>query len=199
MNEHQRYRPLPKAPVSRQGCQLLDAFNPSSVTAESPAMMVMTDLSQVPSATIVAEATLDEANQSMLVRGVRMLFVVGDNKRLDGLITSVDILGEKPVLAAQKRELKRSDLRVADVMVPVEKLDVIAIDEVRKSDVGSVVVTLKTDGRAHAIVVGEQADGSQSLVGIFSASQIARQLGVQIHTHEMARTFAEIEAVIAGV
>ena len=199
MNEHQRYRPLPKAPVSRQGCQLLDAFNPSSVTAESPAMMVMTDLSQVPSATIVADATLDEANQSMLVRGVRMLFVVGDNKRLDGLITSVDILGEKPVLAAQKRELKRSDLRVADVMVPVEKLDVIAIDEVRKSDVGSVVVTLKTDGRAHAIVVGEQADGSQSLVGIFSASQIARQLGVQIHTHEMARTFAEIEAVIAGV
>ena len=88
---------------------------------------------------------------------------------------------------------------VADVMVPVEKLDVIAIDEGRKSDVGSVVVTLKTDGRAHAIVVGEQADGSQSLVGIFSASQIARQLGVQIHTHEMARTFAEIEAVIAGV
>jgi hypothetical protein len=36
-------------------------------------------------------------------------------------------------------------------------------------------------------------------VGIFSASQIARQLGVQILTHEMARTFAEIEAVIAGV
>jgi hypothetical protein len=37
------------------------------------------------------------------------------------------------------------------------------------------------------------------LLGIFSASQIARQLGLQIHTHEMARTFAEIEAVIAGV
>lgn len=199
MNEQMRYRPLPKALVSRLGCQLLEAFNPAPVTAESAAILVMTDLSQVPSATIVVDATLDEANQSMLVRGVRMLFVVGDNKRLVGLITSVDILGEKPVLAARKRELKRSDLRVADVMVPVDRMDVLAIDEVRKASVGNIVVTLKADGRAHAIVVGQQPDGSQSLLGIFSASQIARQLGVQIHTHEMARTFAEIEAVIAGV
>jgi hypothetical protein len=42
-------------------------------------------------------------------------------------------------------------------------------------------------------------NGKQSLVGVFSAAQIARQLGVQIHTHEMARTFAEIEALIVGV
>jgi hypothetical protein len=41
-------------------------------------------------------------------------------------------------------------------------------------------------------------DGKQHLVGIFSASQVARQLGVQLQTHEIARTFAEIEAVIAG-
>jgi hypothetical protein len=48
-------------------------------------------------------------------------------------------------------------------------------------------------------VVATEADGRQVLRGIFSASQIARQLGVQIATHEMARTFAEIEALIAGV
>ena len=47
--------------------------------------------------------------------------------------------------------------------------------------------------------IGYATDGRQSLLGIFSATQIARQLGVQIQTHEMARTFAEIEAVIAGV
>ena len=199
MSAHMQYRPLPKALVSTLGCQLLEAFNPSPVTADSEAILVMTDLSKVPSATILADATLDDANQSMLVRGVRMLFVVGDNKRLAGLITSVDILGEKPVLAAQKRQLKRSDLRVADVMVPVDKMDVLSIDDVRKASVGQIVITLKLDGRAHAIVVGQVPDGGQSLLGIFSASQIARQLGVQIHTQEMARTFAEIEAVIAGV
>ena len=50
-----------------------------------------------------------------------------------------------------------------------------------------------------AIVVSQEENGKQSLVGIFSASKIARQLGVQTQTYEMARTFAEIEVVIAGV
>jgi hypothetical protein len=33
--------------------------------------------------------------------------------------------------------------------------------------------------------------------GIFSITQIARQLGLPIHAPEIARTFAEIEAVLA--
>lgn len=33
--------------------------------------------------------------------------------------------------------------------------------------------------------------------GIFSASQIAQQLGVVIRTTEIARTFAEVEAMLA--
>jgi hypothetical protein len=65
--------------------------------------------------------------------------------------------------------------------------------------VGDIVATLKADGRAHALVVGKSLDGQQVLLGIFSVSQIARQLGVPLHTHEIARTFAEIEAVIAGI
>jgi Mg2+/Co2+ transporter CorC len=135
----------------------------------------------------------------MLVRGVRLLLVVGHDNKIDGVITTVDVLGEKPVLVAQKARSKRSDLCVADVMVPVGKMEALGIEDVKKACVGDIVATLKSDGRVHAIVVGQGQDGKQSLLGIFSASQIARQLGVQIHTHEMARTFAEIEAVIAGV
>lgn len=200
MKTELNYRPLPKTPVSTEGCHLLDAFNPPAVNVDSAALQVMTDLSQVPSATITADATLDDANHSMLVRGVRMLFVVGEDKHtIVGLVTSIDILAEKPVLIAQKRELKRSDLRVADIMTPVDKLEAVGIDDVRAANVGSILATLKQDGRAHAIVVGPGPQRQQALLGIFSASQIARQLGVQVHAHEMARTFAEIEAVIAGV
>jgi len=190
---------LPKKPVSPLGCYLLEAFNPPAVKVNSAAILAMTDLSQVPSATIKTEATLDEANHSMIVRGVRMLFVVGDAKDVVGIITSADILGERPVLVAQARQAKRSDLLVGDVMVPVDKMDAMGIDDVKKATVGNIVATLKSDARAHAIVVGQGQDGRQYLLGIFSASQIARQLGVQIHAHEMARTFAEIEAVISGV
>lgn len=199
MSESMHYQPLPKTPISPRGCFLLEAFNPPAVTVDSSALLVMTDLSQVPSATILADATLDEANQSMLVRGVRLLFVVGDSNDVAGVVTSVDVLGEKPLLVAQKRQSRRSDLRVADVMVPVDRMEALGIDDVRRASVGNVVASLKLDGRAHAIVVGPGKDGNQTLLGLFSASQIARQLGVQIQTHEMAKTFAEIEAVIAGI
>jgi len=199
MNESLEYRPLTKVAIAAMGCYLFEAFNPPAVTADSDATLVMTDLSQVPSATINAEATLEDANHSMLVRGVRLLIVVGENKQIAGVVTSTDILGEKPVLVAQRRQSRRGELRVADVMVPVDKVEAMAMDDVRKASVGDIVATLRSDGRAHAIVVGQGQDGKQYLLGIFSASQIARQLGVQIHTHEVARTFAEIEAVIAGV
>lgn len=199
MSEVPRYRPLPKTRVSPMGCHLLEAFNPPAVNVDSPAILAMTDLSQVPTATILADATLDEANHSMLVRGVRLLLVVGESNDIAGVVTTVDILGERPVLVAQTRQCKRRDLRVSDVMVPVEKMDALGIEDVRKACVGDIVASLKSDGRAHAIVVGHGQNGTQTLLGIFSASQIARQLGVQIQTHEIARTFAEIEAVIAGI
>jgi CBS-domain-containing membrane protein len=199
MSEPMPYSPLVKTPISPLGCHLLEAFNPPAVSVDSAAILVMTDLSQTPSATIDADATLDSANQSMIMSGVRMLIVVGDNNNVVGLVTSADILGEKPVLVAQKRQSKRSNLSVADVMIPVAKMEALAIKDVKKANVGNVVASLKSDGRAHAIVVSQEETGKQSLVGIFSVSQIARQLGVQIQTYETARTFAEIEAVIAGV
>jgi CBS-domain-containing membrane protein len=199
MSETMPYSPLVKTPISPLGCHLLEAFNPPAVSVDSAAILVMTDLSQTPSATIDADATLDSANQSMIMSGVRMLIVVGDNNNVVGLVTSADILGEKPVLVAQKRQSKRSNLSVADVMIPVAKMEALAIKDVKKANVGNVVASLKSDGRAHAIVVSQEENGKQSLVGIFSVSQIARQLGVQIQTYETARTFAEIEAVIAGV
>lgn len=196
------YRPLPQLNISPTGCYVLEAFNPPPVNVDSPATQVMTDLSKVPAATITPDARLDEANQSMILRGVRLLLVVegGDRgRRIHGVITSTDILGEKPVLIAQRRQTKRSDLCVADVMVAVGAMEALNIVDVKQATVGNIVATLKADGRAHALVIRQTADGLQSLVGIFSASQIARQLGVQIQTHEVARTFAEIEAVIAGV
>jgi hypothetical protein len=59
-----------------------------------------------------------------------------------------------------------------------------------------VLATLKAAGRQHAMVVEENANAQQAIRGIFSATQIARQLGVQIQITEIARTFAEIEAAL---
>lgn len=202
MSEPVNHRPLHKTQISTQGCHLLDAFNPPAVTVDSPATLVMTDLSKVPAATINSDAMLGDANHAMLVRGVRLLVVVDEYNKIAGLVSTVDVLGEKPLQIAQKRQCRRNELRVSDVMTAIEHVDALGIDDVKRASVGNIVSTLISDGRVHAIVVGDGHDGHlgrQNLLGIFSASQIARQLGVQIQTHERARTFAEIEAVIAGI
>jgi hypothetical protein len=102
------------------------------------------------------------------------------------------------VLVAQNRGIKRSELRVSDVMTAVDHMEVLRLIDVAKAEVGHIVATLKAATRVHALVV-EERDGKQMLRGIFSASQIARQLGISVVTHEAARTFAEIEAAISGV
>ncbi|MEC5384599.1 CBS domain-containing protein [Uliginosibacterium sp. H3] len=158
----------------------------------------MTDLSRVPAATISPLASVEEANQSMILRGVRLLLVVSESSRIVGVITSTDTLGEKPMVTAQSRSVRRSDLTVADIMVPVSNVEAMSIEDVRRSSVGDIALTLQNAGRAHALVVSANAQGALSLVGIFSVSQIARQLGIPIQTHERARTFAEVEALIAS-
>src|SRR5512140_2491888 len=167
------------------------------VRIDSPALAVMTDLRQIPAATIDLEAPLDAANRFMIRRGVRLLLVTDEERQVLGLITANDVLGEKPVQFALERGIKRQEIRVRDIMTPRDELEVLLHDDLGHAEVGHVVATLQHSGRQHALVIDVDSDGkSQAVRGIFSASQIARQLGVAIHTTEVAQTFAEIGAAL---
>jgi CBS domain-containing protein len=166
---------------------------PAGVTLESPALHAMTDLARVSPATIRPQAPLAGANQFMITRGVRLLLVVDEHDAILGVITASDILGERPMQAAIERGLRRDDLLVADVMTPAAEVEVLALADVEASRVGHVLETLRRLGRQHALV----ADAANLVCGIFSISQIARQLGVSVPTGgSVARTFAEIESAL---
>ncbi len=192
------YPALATGVMSAAGCYVSRSPSPAQVRIDSPALQVMTDLSRIPPATIGADATIDEANHAMIYRGVRLLFVVDEARRIAGIVTATDILGERPLLAAHRRSLGRHELRVGDIMTPAAELDAIELSMVTRAEVGHVVATLKACGRQHAIVVDRDAEGRQIVCGVFSASQIARQLGVPLHAGDKARTFAEIEAAVAA-
>ncbi len=191
------YHPLTAHHLQGGARYHLPGQNPERVRIDSPALAVMTDLRQIPAATIDVEAPLDAANRFMIRRGVRLLLVTDDERQVLGLITANDILGEKPVQFALERGIKRQEIRVRDIMTPRDKLEVLLHDDLGHAEVGHVVATLQHSGRQHALVIDIDSDGkSQAVRGIFSASQIARQLGVAIHTTEVAQTFAEIGAAL---
>ncbi|MCB1960290.1 MAG: CBS domain-containing protein [Rhodocyclaceae bacterium] len=191
--------PLPAVRLGEARYQVPEPGMPRRVHARSSAVEVMTDLHRVPAATIPAEMGLDDARQAMVLRGVRMLFVVDVQRAVKGLVTANDLLGERPVTMAQTRGVKAADLVVADIMTPVEAVEAFDLSDVLMASVGDVLQALRQLGRQHALVVemGEAGD-TPAIRGIFSASQIARQMGIPPFVGEVARTFAEIEAAIGA-
>lgn len=165
-------------------------------TMDSPAVLVMTDLTRVAAAVASPGTTVDEANRYMMRRGVRMLLVLDDEELLIGIVTATDILGEKPVTLTRERGVRHSEILVGDVMTPASRLDAFDLHVVQGACVGHVVASLQLARRHHALVTQPEADGGIEVRGIFSLSQIARQLGTPLELPEAADSFAEIEAAL---
>lgn len=80
-------------------------------------------------------------------------------------------------------------------MTPGGQIEVLEYDGVFHAHVGDIIETLKRSGRQHALVVDHSPmDDRQTIRGIFSASQIARQLGFPTSTFDLAGTFSDLDA-----
>jgi CBS domain-containing protein len=172
------------------------------VRADSPATDVMTDLTRVAAVKTRSDAGIDEARQTMITHGVRALFVVDESTVL-GIITSTDILGEKPIQVAQQRGIRHDEVLVRELMMPAELLEAMELTEVLRARVGDIVASLRLSNRQHALVIESAPAGATPpthlVRGVFSLTQIARQLGLPPQSgHDVARTFAEIEAAIGA-
>jgi CBS domain-containing protein len=167
------------------------------VGLDAPALSVMTDLTQVRAATTTPASTLVQAEQTMIYQGVRMLFVVSEMPRVEGLITSSDLHGEQQMRAVHERGLRYDELCVADAMTPLSQLDAVDFDRMRTATVGDVIVALKEHGRHHLLVVEHLPDGARRAVrGVISRSQIERQTGVAIDLLPIASSFSEIRQAL---
>lgn len=168
-----------------------------TVTLDSPALQVMTDLTLVKAATTHPSTSLRQAEQMMIFQGVRMLFVVSDMPALEGLITTTDMGGDRSMALVAERQVRHDELIVADLMSPLSMLDAIDLDHMRNARVGNAVATLKRFGRNHLLVV-QAATGQTPLRvrGVISRAQIERQLGAALDMAPIASSFSEIERAL---
>ena len=168
-------------------------WHAQAVTLDSPALDVMTDLTKVKAATIHPDQSLGQAEQTMIYLGVRMLFVVTDMPRLEGLITSTDLHGERQMGVVHARQLRFDEMRVADVMTELSNLDAIPYERMGSATVSNLVATLKDVSRNHLLVVQKGEGGGPPRVrGVVSRSQIERQLGRPIEMIDVPVNFAEV-------
>jgi len=175
------------------GSRIAEPNAPGRVTLDDAAFSVMTDLREVSAATTRPEETIDTAHGVMIRRAVRLLFVLDPDNTVAGVITATDLLGEKPMRFMQARGVPDAEILVEDIMRPASMLEGLSILEVAQMRVGHIVATLKAVGRKHLMV---SEDGGRRIRGLFSASQVARQLGMEVQTFEVAKSFAEVEAAL---
>jgi CBS domain-containing protein len=190
------YAALPLRPL--QAGVRLRAASPRDgerLTLDSRALSVMTDFAVVPAATIEPDASVADANRFMIRRGVRSLIVIDHAHRVLGIITANDVLGERPMQLALERGVKHDEILVREIMTPVERIEALPIDALLDAKIGHLVATLRRAGRQHALAV-EGGPAGDVVRGIFSLTQIARELGISVETSAVAGTFAEVKAAL---
>jgi CBS domain containing-hemolysin-like protein len=172
---------------------------PTDVAMNDPATLVMTDLNEITPFSIEPTASIDDANDKMIACGVRLLFVTDNAGSLLGLVTATDILGEKPLKYLQEHGGRREDIITQEIMTPHEQLLALRMNDVQTASVGDIIETMKAFGRQHILVTEPHSgDSGETIRGIFSTSQISRQVGFTIELVERANNFAEVEKTLAS-
>ncbi len=194
----QHYQPLEHISTKATSIiQVSDPSRPLKLMIDSPAFDAMTDLRKVHPVSISQDESLEQARITMIVCGVRLLFVRNTKGELLGLLTATDLAGERAIVEAGSSNRNVPELSVSDVMTSLPDLEFLEFSDVARAEIGHIVATLKAHGRQHALVV-DQRRGDMQVVGLFSSTHIARQMGIAVVDPVRATTFAEIEAVVAG-
>jgi len=161
---------------------------PELVHFHDSAMQVFTDFARVYPVTITADRTIDYALHKMKNSGVRLLLVVDKKHHMTGLISAYQIMGDDPVRLAEDRQLDHGQITVAMLMQPQSDIKVLEFSHLRDARVGHIVATLHQLEQRYMIVVDQGI-----ISGMFSASQISKQLGRKILEEEMpAHSLAEM-------
>lgn len=154
---------------------------PEIVHLDDPATDVMTDFEFVKPVTVRPDMPIDDALELMKRAGVRLLLVTSEAEAIIGLITARDIMGERPIKLAQETRVQRSGIRVDQIMTPQAEITGLNMVSVRNARVGHIVETLRRLERQHVLVLEvDKHTKKQRVRGLFSTSQIGRQLGLDL-------------------
>ena len=157
---------------------LLPSNEPWQVELTDPAATVMTDFNVRALFKVSAEDTIDEALQKMKVAGLRIGFVVdGTSDKILGMITSYDIMGEKPMRYLQSvgfadRGVTHKDIKVKDIMEKVE--DWVSVEMKNVDTVNVQALLFQKTGRTHLPVIDSHEGKEHHLRGLFSLAKVLR-------------------------
>lgn len=185
---------LPHIPLQPGTLYERPPTNPELVHLDSPATEVMTDFRYVKPVTVASNVPIDEALDKMKIYGVRLLLVTDEAGQVAGLISSRDIQGEAPIRIVNDERIPRSGITVERIMSRPAEISVLDMVSVRGAEVGHIIEILNHLQCQHILVVEtDQQSGNQRVRGMFSLTQISKQLPNELQErHYSTHTLAQI-------
>ncbi len=153
---------------------------PWQVELNAPAISAMTDFRVSALFKVSPEETIEAALQKMKVAGLRLGFVVdAKSDKIQGFITSYDIMGEKPMRYLQSMGFSdsgvtHSDIQVKDIMEKTSDWVSVEMKNVETATVQSVLDVFQKTGRTHIPVIDSKEGAEHHLCGLFSSSKVLR-------------------------
>ena len=156
------------------------AQRPKTVALTEPAARVMTDFTCKTPVTVATDRFIDDALREMINAGVRALLVMR-GEVVVGLITSYDIQGDRPLQFQNCSGFTHhSDIEVGHIMTRWEAVPTLDVPWVSLATVGDVVERFQHCGDSHFLVVEYVEQGGAFVRGMFSRTEVQRQLGTSI-------------------
>jgi CBS domain-containing protein len=166
---------------------------PELLHPDSPAIEAMTDFREVWPVTVSPDMNVDDALEYMKRFGVRMLLVIDEDRRIIGIVTAEEIMGELPIKLVEGERAARKAVTVKMVMTPQNKVQVLDMISVRDAQVRHIGETLRELESRHVLVVETGESGKQRVRGLFSRSRIQKLLGgYPVQDVPAAHSLAEI-------
>ena len=190
-----KYETLPTVQVHADKAKLASLSSlPELVHLDDPALAVMVDFNIFPVGTIDLNESIDHALNKMKVDGVHLLLVSDSQDCIVGVVSTEDILGEKPITIIQNRRIERHQITVSMIMTPSSGLIAFEIDAIQAVKVGHIVNTLKSYQQHYALVIKTSTDSDNQIIrGLFNTSQISKQLHMDIASSSSTSSISDLK------
>ena len=162
-----------------------------AISLDTLALEFFTDFKLTKPLVIESSISAVEVKNLMLKTHVRLLFVINEQHQFLGVI-SADDLAERKIVQKISDGFKREDIAVTDFMK--RKQDLLALDygELVSVSIGGVIKVLKDSGQQHCLVIDKH---SNTIRGIFSASDISRKLHLPIDIQDKSSFYKVFSAI----
>jgi CBS domain containing-hemolysin-like protein len=170
------YQALPVLTVNENNSFTHPQERPELVYREDPGSDVLINFEVMKPLSCDPHTTIDEANVELQSMGRHLMMVIEDEKII-GIVSSEDIMGEKPTRIMELNRVKRSEIPVSEVMTKIDNIIAIDYQELSHAKVGNVLSTLTDNKKHYAIVVDlNEETGQQNIHGMVYLYDIVKQL-----------------------